>query len=758
MAQPPAYNRYTNFTNFQAEHPTAPLPAISVDEEYNRIKLVTDAIRANLALIQRDDTAVANKSVGYDQLKDEVDLGFNAPTDWVTAHQYVTRDIVFNGPKMYRCTISHISGVFATDLADGNWELLVDFTSATSDAIAAAAAAAASATNADNSATVARDYRDQASASAAAASTSASNAATSASAASTSATNAASSASTASTQATNASNSASAAATSASNAAASSTSAGTSAGQAASSQSQAANSATSASNSASSASTSASNASSSASSASTSATNASNSASAAATSASNAATSATNAANSATQANNVVTSGTIGAVRHDVVQSLADANKQQALDNIYSTAVYTKDSMTRIANASDVTKIVKFDASGITTGTTRTLTVPNKNGTIACLSDISASGVFADNVFRVQDNGDATKQLAFECSGITTATTRTMTIPNFDGTLATLAGTETYTNKTLTSPTINGAALSGTITGAPTLSGNLTLSGTPTIYANALIVDTTDTTKKVKFDASGITTGTTRTLTVPNFDGTIATLAGTETYTNKTLTSPTINGAALSGTFSGTPTFSGALTMSGSPIIYDNATYYNAASTTKRFQFSGASITAGQTRVITLPDFNATMASLAGTETFTNKTLTSPSISSPTITGTVSGAAVATQANMEAEATGVIVTPSFQKYHPSAAKVWVKADTNGATFATYGVTSVTDLGVGDCRVNFSTSFSSAHYGALAMAGTGSNLSTVIAAVNAGNAEILTWNTSSALTDPTYFFFAAFGDQ
>lgn len=43
---------------------------------------------------------------------------------------------------------------------------------------------------------------------------------------------------------------------------------------------------------------------------------------------------------------------------------------------------------------------------------------------------------FADNVFRIQDNSDATKELAFECSGITTATTRTVTIPDKSGTLA----------------------------------------------------------------------------------------------------------------------------------------------------------------------------------------------------------------------------------------------------------------------------------------------------------------------------------
>lgn len=43
--------------------------------------------------------------------------------------------------------------------------------------------------------------------------------------------------------------------------------------------------------------------------------------------------------------------------------------------------------------------------------------------------------------------------------------------------------------------------------------------------------------------------------------------ATTDTLTNKTLTSPTINAGALSGTFTGTPTFSGNLTFSGVPVF-----------------------------------------------------------------------------------------------------------------------------------------------------------------------------------------------
>lgn len=48
---------------------------------------------------------------------------------------------------------------------------------------------------------------------------------------------------------------------------------------------------------------------------------------------------------------------------------------------------------------------------------------------------------FADNVFQVYDDGDATAIMQFEASGITTATTRTLTIPDASGTLPLGTGT-----------------------------------------------------------------------------------------------------------------------------------------------------------------------------------------------------------------------------------------------------------------------------------------------------------------------------
>jgi len=55
---------------------------------------------------------------------------------------------------------------------------------------------------------------------------------------------------------------------------------------------------------------------------------------------------------------------------------------------------------------------------------------------------------------------------------------------------------------------------------------------------------------------------------------------------------------------------------------------------TKQAQFQLSGITAGQTRVYTLPNATGTLADLATAQTFTNKTLTAPVITNGSITGT----------------------------------------------------------------------------------------------------------------------------
>jgi hypothetical protein len=59
------------------------------------------------------------------------------------------------------------------------------------------------------------------------------------------------------------------------------------------------------------------------------------------------------------------------------------------------------------------------------------------------------------------DDVDATKVAKFQLSGITTATTRTLTIPDADITISGRDNTETVTNKTMTSPVINTPNIDG---------------------------------------------------------------------------------------------------------------------------------------------------------------------------------------------------------------------------------------------------------------------------------------------------------
>jgi len=62
-------------------------------------------------------------------------------------------------------------------------------------------------------------------------------------------------------------------------------------------------------------------------------------------------------------------------------------------------------------------------------------------GTLSSLSGISSFScdqiTTKDNGFRIQDNADTSKQLAFECSGISGSTTRTLTVPDDSGTIST---------------------------------------------------------------------------------------------------------------------------------------------------------------------------------------------------------------------------------------------------------------------------------------------------------------------------------
>ena len=80
--------------------------------------------------------------------------------------------------------------------------------------------------------------------------------------------------------------------------------------------------------------------------------------------------------------------------------------------------------------------------------------------TFTGLASITSTAVVTnDSGFRVRDNSDNTKQLAFECSGISGSTTRTLTIPDSNGTIATQA----YVQSQITAEDLDVTTDSGTI-------------------------------------------------------------------------------------------------------------------------------------------------------------------------------------------------------------------------------------------------------------------------------------------------------
>ena len=143
------------------------------------------------------------------------------------------------------------------------------------------------------------------------------------------------------------------------------------------------------------------------------------------------------------------------------------------------------------------------------------------------------------------------------------------------------------------------------------------------------------------------------TLTLPHVGTILATTDGAQTFTNKSLTAPTLTGTttAAAANFSGTVTFAGGASgvsiTQGAISIKNGGTqsyidFYCESSNAHyaRLQAPAHSAFSGNV-TITLPAAATTLVGRTTTDTLTNKTLTSPDINTPDIDGgTIDGSTI----------------------------------------------------------------------------------------------------------------------
>jgi len=206
---------------------------------------------------------------------------------------------------------------------------------------------------------------------------------------------------------------------------------------------------------------------------------------------------------------------------------------------------------------------------------------------------------------------------------------RTITLPNATGTVSLITATETLTNKTLTSPTINGGTFSGAFSGSITTTGSIVFEGSTD--------DSFETTLAVTDPTAD------RTITFPNDTGTVVLqeksidLNGTELVldedgdTSITASDDDHIDIRLAGNDrieleTGLISIKNDGSQSQLRLYCESSNaHYAALQAPAHADFSG-------NIVLTMPANTDTIVGLAATQTLTNKTLTSPFVSGLALT------------------------------------------------------------------------------------------------------------------------------
>lgn len=371
--------------------------------------------------------------------------------------------------------------------------------------------------------------------------------------------------------------------------------------------------------------------------------------------------------------------GTIDELDYDIDQALA-ANSdgliptQKAIkayvDNLLGGggAILINDASFTLRDDGDTTRKAQFQLSGISSGQTRTYTLPDAStvlvGTAIAQTlqnktiDNSNAATLKDASFTLQDDADATKQAQFQLSGIATGTLRTYTLPNASTTLVGHDATQTLTNKSISGVSNTISALDTTMFAAGVIDtdGNLAANSDTRLATQKAVKAYVDTVAQGLDAKPSVKAATVANITLSGaqtVDG-VALVAGDRCLV-KNQTTAANNGIyvvaagawARSGDFDSWSELPGGYawveqgTVNGDTgwtcIVDQGGTLGTTAVTFTQFAGAGT-YAAGTGLQLTGTQFSidATVVTLAGSQTLANKTLSAPVINGGTHSGVTS--------------------------------------------------------------------------------------------------------------------------
>ena len=248
---------------------------------------------------------------------------------------------------------------------------------------------------------------------------------------------------------------------------------------------------------------------------------------------------------------------------------------------------------------SDEIILTAADASG----GDKTITLPNTTGTVALTSDIVYPVTLTNSVTLTN------KTLALGSNTIS-GTTAQFNTALTDGSFTTLAGSETLTNKSLTAPTLTGSSSSA---------GSI-------IFKEDTDNGTNSATLKGPASTADVT------ITLPAETGTVLTTASSIANSNLANSTVTIGSSSVALGSSQT-TFTGLASITSTAVVTNDSGFRirNNSDNTKIGAFSSASITGGQTRTLTFPDADGTIA----TQAYVNTQITAEDLDVEADSGTI---------------------------------------------------------------------------------------------------------------------------